>query len=126
MKSTRQRTAICEILDSTSQFQSAQEIFASLQQRKESVGLTTVYRVLQTLVDSDEVDALRRDDGEMMYRRCTPGQHHHHLICRSCGRTIEVEGASVERWAQDVAAKNGFSQVSHVVEIFGVCTSCRS
>ena len=125
-RSTKQRTAIAELLAAGSGFQSAQEIFAQLRQGAAPVGLTTVYRSLQGLVQAGEVDAIRRDDGEMVYRRCAGTTHHHHLVCRSCGQTVEVEGPDVERWAQGVAASNGFTDVSHVVEIFGICPNCQS
>jgi len=124
-RSTKQRTAIAELLAAGSQFQSAQEIFAQLRTSAAPVGLTTVYRSLQGLVDAGEVDVIRRDDGEVVYRRCAGTAHHHHLVCRTCGRTVEVEGPDVERWAHDVASTNGFTDVSHVVEIFGVCRTCQ-
>jgi Fur family ferric uptake transcriptional regulator len=57
----------------------------------------------------------------VVYRRCTSGAHHHHLVCRECGRTVEVEGPAVERWADAVAAQHGFRDVSHTLEIFGTC-----
>jgi len=112
-------------MESLDGFHSAQEIHARLTDRGQNVGLSTVYRTLQSLADADEVDALMADDGETLYRRCSRG-HHHHLVCRSCGRTVEVEGPTVERWADRVAEENGFADVSHTMEIFGTCTSCRS
>jgi Fur family transcriptional regulator, ferric uptake regulator len=121
---TRQRRAVAAALDAVNDFRSAQEIHDLLKQRGDTVGLTTVYRTLQTLADSGEIDILRNSDGEALYRRCSDG-HHHHLVCRSCGRTVEVEGPTVERWAQRVADEHGFSDLSHTLEIFGTCTDCR-
>ena len=92
--------------------------------RAHKVGLATVYRALQTLADQGEVDVLRTDDGESVYRRCSTGAHHHHLVCRSCGRTVEVEGPTVERWADAVSAEHGFRDVTHTLEIFGTCSDC--
>lgn len=122
-RSTRQRTAVAAILDELDDFHSAQDIHAMLRQRGEGIGLTTVYRTLQTLSDAGEVDVLRTADSESLYRRCSSG-HHHHLVCRTCGRTVEIDAPAVERWAGRVAAENGFVDVSHTVEIFGTCTSC--
>lgn len=123
-RNTRQRRAVAELMEDLDGFRSAQQIHALLAGRGENVGLSTVYRTLQALADADEVDALRSDDGETLYRRCSRG-HHHHLVCRSCGRTVEVEGPTVERWADRVAEENGFADISHTLEIFGTCTSCR-
>jgi Fur family transcriptional regulator, ferric uptake regulator len=120
---TRQRRAVSAALDAVDDFRSAQDIRDLLKQRGENVGLTTVYRTLQALSDTGEVDVLRNDDGEALYRRCSDG-HHHHLVCRSCGRTVEVAGPTVERWADKVAAEHGYTDVSHTLEIFGTCGAC--
>lgn len=124
-RATRQRAAVARLLDQTEGFRSAQEIWEQLRRCGEAIGLTTVYRTLQALADAGEIDVLRTDSGESVYRRCS-AHHHHHLVCRHCGRTVEVEGPAVERWAERVAAEHGFRDVSHTVEIFGSCGSCPS
>jgi len=120
---TRQRTAVQEVLAELHEFRTAQQIHDELRKRGDSIGLTTVYRTLQSLSDAGELDALRNAEGETAYRRCSDG-HHHHLVCRSCGRTVEVSGPAVERWANAVAAEHGFREVSHDLEISGTCDSC--
>ena len=114
------RDAVAEFLRGRETFTSAQEIWAGLRDDGSTIGLATVYRAVQALVDDGEIDALRTDDGESVYRHCGSG-HHHHLVCRQCGRTVEVEGPAVERWAAKVAAEHGFADVEHTVEIFGTC-----
>ena len=104
-------------------FASAQSVYQLLRKDGESTGLATVYRTLQKAAARNTVDVLRKDDGEALYRLCETG-HHHHLVCTSCGKTIEVEGSAVERWANTVAKNNGFRKVSHVVELFGLCAKC--
>ena len=121
---TRQRRAVAEVLGTFSDFRSAQEIHELLAQRGEAVGLATVYRTLQRLAEAGEVDLLRTEDGEAIYRRCS-NAHHHHLVCRECGATVEVEGPAVERWTRQIAEEHGYADVSHTLEIFGVCDSCR-
>jgi Fur family ferric uptake transcriptional regulator len=121
---TRQRRAVAAALGSFDDFRSAQEIHDLLRRNGETVGLSTVYRTLQALADGGEVDVLRTEDGEAIYRRCST-THHHHLVCRSCGRTVEVEGPAVERWTASIAADHGFTDLSHTLEIFGCCPSCR-
>ncbi len=122
-RATRQRAAVSAVLDSVDDFRSAQELHDLLKGRGENVGLTTVYRTLQALAELGEVDTLRTADGESVYRRCSDG-HHHHLVCRACGRAVEVAGPAVERWADKVADEHGYTEVSHTVEIFGLCPSC--
>ncbi|MCB5164816.1 transcriptional repressor [Streptomyces bambusae] len=123
-RSTRQRAAVAAALDEVDEFRSAQELHDMLKHRGDSVGLTTVYRTLQSLADAGEVDVLRNSDGEAVYRRCSSGDHHHHLVCRMCGKAVEVEGPAVEKWADSVAAEHGFVNVAHTLEIFGTCADC--
>ncbi|MFE4593542.1 Fur family transcriptional regulator [Streptomyces laurentii] len=123
-RSTRQRAAVSAALSEVDEFRSAQELHDMLKHRGDSVGLTTVYRTLQSLADAGEVDALRTSDGETVYRRCSTGDHHHHLVCRVCGTAVEVEGPAVEQWAETIAAEHGFVNVAHTVEIFGTCAEC--
>lgn len=123
VRSTRQRTAVLTALAEVDDFRSTQELHDYLRRRGDAVGLTTVYRTLQALAEAGEVDVIVREDGESVYRQCS-STHHHHLVCRNCGRTVEVEGPAVERWATRVAADHGFTDVSHTLEIFGVCSTC--
>ncbi|SEP45421.1 Fur family transcriptional regulator [Amycolatopsis saalfeldensis] len=119
-RSTKQRTAVVDLLNTVDDFRSAQELHDELRKRGDGIGLTTVYRTLQSLSEAGEIDVLRTDSGEAIYRRCS-SHHHHHLVCRVCGRTVEVEGPAVERWAEKIASENGFSDISHTVEITGTC-----
>lgn len=123
-RATRQRAAVATLLDSVEGFRSAQELHTLLRQRGDHVGLTTVYRTLTALAEAGEVDSILREDGEAVYRRCRDETHHHHLVCRDCGHTVEVDGPAVERWAHRIAEQSGFSAVSHTVEIFGRCAAC--
>ena len=120
---TRQRAALAELMATSSQFLSAQELHARLQASGASVGLATVYRNLQAMAADGDVDVLRTDDGEASYRSCSTDSHHHHLVCRECGRTVEVEGPAVETWASEVARQHGFTDVTHTIELFGTCTA---
>lgn len=123
LRATRQRSAVSALLGDLEEFRSAQQIYQLLREQGHAVGLSTVYRTLQALADAGDVDVIRSDD-ESLYRKCGTA-HHHHLVCRECGRTEEVEGPTVERWADRVAAEHGFSDVSHTLEIFGSCADCR-
>jgi len=123
---TRQRAAVEAVLADIDDFLSAQDLHARLRTQGQSVGLATVYRILQAMAADGDVDMMRTGDGEAVYRRCSSGSHHHHLVCRSCGRTVEVEGPAVERWADRIGAENDFSDVVHTVEIVGTCSGCQT
>ena len=124
IRATRQAVAVRDALTGRPGFTSAQDLYAELRQRGSSVGLTTVYRHLHTLADAGAGDVRRTTDGESVYRVCGTGVHHHHLVCRSCGRTVEIEGREVERWTRRVAEAEGFTDVDHAVEITGTCAAC--
>lgn len=123
VRATRQRAAISALLEKVDEFRSAQELHDELRRRGEGIGLTTVYRTLQSMAAAGVVDTLRTNTGESVYRRCSQ-HHHHHLVCRVCARTVEVEGGQAETWAAEVAREHGFSEASHTIEIFGVCEDC--
>ena len=126
VRATRQRGAVIALLDTVEEFRSARELHDELRRRGENIGLTTVYRTLQSLAAAGLVDMVRTDTGESVYRRCAGQHHHHHLVCRGCGSAVEVSGREVEAWAAEVAAAHGFSEVSHTIELFGTCTDCRA
>jgi len=125
LRPTRQRRAVTAALEQFDDFRSAQEVHEALRAGGATVGLSTVYRALQAMADAGELDMLRSEAGEAVYRRCS-ASHHHHLVCRTCGATVEVEGPTVERWTRGVAAEHGYADVSHTLEIFGTCGECSS
>lgn len=123
-RSTRQKRAVWSALNSLDDFVSAQDLHRLLSERGEKVSLATVYRVLQAHQEDGLVDVLRPDDGEAIFRLCAREEHHHHMVCRSCGLTVEFEAPDIESWAGELASKNGFTEVRHTLEIFGLCASC--
>lgn len=124
-RGTRQGGLVREQLAGAEGFRSAQSVYADLRAKGENVGLSTVYRHLQVLADDGDADTLQTADGEVLYRLCGQDRrHHHHLVCRRCGRTVEIEGPAVERWADRVAAEAGFTDVAHTIELLGTCQSC--
>ena len=122
-RNTKQRDDVREALKHQDGFVSAQELHQALKNDGLSIGLATVYRTLTALVDSSEADSLTRGS-ETVYRACEPG-HHHHLVCRECGVTVEIAATAIEAWAKDVAAQHGFSAPEHLVDVFGVCPACQ-
>jgi Fur family ferric uptake transcriptional regulator len=128
-RTTRQGAAVAEALTDADGFRSAQELFEELRSRGAAVGLATVYRHLNLLADQGSVDVVHREEGEAQYRLCGTGRpeerggtpHHHHVVCRECGRSVEVAAPEVEAWADKVARKAGYTDVTHTLEVFGLC-----
>ncbi len=128
-RSTTQGAAVRQALLEQDGFRSAQDIYASLRTQGQSIGLSTVYRHLQAFAIQGLADVIHTADGETTYRFCGDAgasKHHHHLVCRRCGRAEEVQGRAIERWADEVAREYGYVEVDHTVEVFGVCADCIS
>jgi Fur family transcriptional regulator, ferric uptake regulator len=122
-RNTWQREAVRGALATTEGFVSAQTLHSHLRDAGSPIGLATVYRALAELETEGEADSLQQE-GESLYRACTPGSHHHHLICRNCGLTVEITADAVEDWAKRVAAEHGFTSPDHIVDVFGLCEQC--
>ncbi|AQP46904.1 transcriptional repressor [Tessaracoccus aquimaris] len=122
-RQTWQKAAVRDLLLGGEEFRTAQQIHDQLREGGAKVGLATVYRALQAMAEADEVDVLRTPDGESAFRACSEG-HHHHLVCRSCGFSIEIAAHEVEEWASKVASAHGFTDTGHELEIFGLCQEC--
>jgi Fur family transcriptional regulator, ferric uptake regulator len=123
-RNTWQREAVRAALGATEGFVSAQGLHGALHANGSSIGLATVYRALGDLAAQGDADSLQSPEGESLYRACSTNDHHHHLICRNCGLTVEIEADAVETWAKSVAASNGFTDAAHVVDVFGLCAAC--
>ena len=123
-RATRQRAAIAAALQGEDAFLTAQELHAALVRGPTKVGLTTIYRNLQSMAERGEVDVVRRADGESMYRRCDRDEHHHHLVCSGCGYSVEIDNPDLESWASATARRHGFTLETHDLELFGLCEAC--
>jgi Fur family transcriptional regulator, ferric uptake regulator len=121
---TRQKRAVAALLAETGEFSSAQDLHARLKESGEKVGLATIYSQLRTLADAGEIDSVRGDSGETLFRRCDLVSHHHHLVCRRCGHAVELDAPEVETWARRVGGRYGFRHLDHVLEITGICDRC--
>lgn len=122
-RNTAQRATITNALEKTTRFVSAQELHDTISHTGARIGLATVYRTLQSLAADGAIDSIRQGN-ETLYRRCLSARHHHHLICRSCGKAVEIEGEQAEKWAAAVAAQAGFTALDHTIELSGLCPQC--
>jgi Fur family ferric uptake transcriptional regulator len=124
VRATSQRVLVVEELARESNDATAAEIHERLRRRGTNVGLATVYRTLSLLQQQGVVDTFTHHAGELCYRLCG-GVHHHHLVCTSCHRVVELRGCDLEPWVARSAKKHGFTATGHQVEIEGLCARCR-
>lgn len=124
IRRTKQRDAIEDVLSESQDFQSARQIHLALANSGSNIGLATVYRNLQGMTEAKIVEAIRSEDGEFLYKLCDTVAHHHHLVCRECGKTIDVADDKFERWVEEIAKSYGFTEVEHSADMFGLCAQC--
>jgi Fur family transcriptional regulator, ferric uptake regulator len=128
-RDTPRKRALLEVLADAEGFLSAAQLHdrirAQLAPRGLRVGITTVYNQLRRLSDTGAVDTVHGDDGEIRYWLPRQAAHHHYLVCRSCGRAVEIVAEPVEEWADTVGAEAGFGEVTHNFELSGLCGRCR-
>jgi Fur family transcriptional regulator, ferric uptake regulator len=123
-RGTTQRSAVLATLESSGRFRTAQEIYSELRQSGARVGLTTVYRHLQKLADSGVIHAVQTASRQTAYRQCATASPHHHLICVGCGAGVEITGSEMDDWVESLAVRLGYTDVSHSLEIRGLCPTC--
>ena len=125
-RNTLQRREVISALSRLQGFVSAQELHQLITRDAGQTSLATVYTQLKRLVGEGEVDVVMTDRGESLYRRCVIDAHHHHLACRRCGATVEVDAPELERWAQSIAETFDYRDPRHVLELNGICPACRT
>jgi Fur family ferric uptake transcriptional regulator len=124
LRSTRQRATVLAELLAEPDDVTAQQLHERLRARGERLGLATVYRTLRLLADVGVVDVLSHRPGELCYRRCAEG-HHHHLLCSRCHRVVELSECELEPWLERVSSQHGFVATGHRLEVAGLCAACR-
>jgi Fur family ferric uptake transcriptional regulator len=125
LRSTRQRLAVLDALAAEPDDATAQRIHARLRRHGHAVGLATVYRTLALLSERGVVDTLMHHPGEICYRLCSEG-HHHHLVCAECHRVVELGQCGLDAWLAAVGAEHGFTVSGHRIEVTGSCAECRA
>ncbi len=125
---TSQRLAIIRLfLENSEAHLTAEDIFRQLRERENRrVGLATVYRTLDLLVDVGVLRKLDFGEGRARYELAGEGiHHHHHLSCRSCGRVFEFGEDLLERLEREVRRRTGFLVLDHEVRLLGLCSRCQ-
>jgi Fur family ferric uptake transcriptional regulator len=122
---TAQRLAIATVLLNSEHHLSAEDVAKEVSARGRSVGTATVYRTIDTLLESGLL--VERDFGEG-FRRFEPARdvpNHEHLVCTQCGKVEEFRDERLERMTTIVAESRGFARQRHRLVIHGVCRDCQ-
>ncbi len=124
VRATRQRVRVLTELMGERDDVTAQELHDRLRSGGEKLGLATVYRTLGRLAEAGVIDSLSHHPGELCYRWCGQG-HHHHLVCSSCHRVVELADCELDPWLERISRAHGFVTTGHRLEVSGLCAACR-
>lgn len=125
IRATRQRLLVLAALSAERDDATAQQIHERLRASGEAIGLATVYRTVALLSEHGVIDMLVHQPGEICYRLCSEG-HHHHLVCSSCHHVVELGDCELDSWLDDLGAAHGFAVTTHTVEVTGLCSACQA
>ncbi len=123
---TKQRINIAKVVFSMRGHHSVEEIYLKVHQKVPSIGQTTVYRTIKLLCDVGLMEELQVGDGMARYEVVTSKEHHDHLVCKECGKTVEFHLPSIEKIQNELASEHGFTLLDHHHLLIGLCTECNS
>ena len=130
LKITKQRLLVLEALASCpGRYLTAEEIYETIKTDSPEIGLATVYRTIQLLSELCFIDRINLDDGFVRYEIVDANdsackRHHHHLICRNCGKIISFQDELLDKLEKKITEKTGFMVVDHEVKLYGYCKEC--
>lgn len=124
LKITLPRVKILEILaGSDERHMSAEDVYKTLLEQSEEIGLATVYRVLTQFEAAGLVERHNFEGGHAVFE-LDQGHHHDHIVCMKCGKVVEFMDETIERLQHEIAEKNGFKLVDHSLTLYGECEQC--
>lgn len=125
LKCTQERQLILREVFSIHQHFEADDIIFGLKRRGVRVSRASIYRTLPLLVESGLLREVHSSEKHSHYEHIFGHEHHDHLICTKCGRTIEFTDDRIEALQDRVCERHGFLPTSHILEITGVCGDCQ-
>jgi Fe2+ or Zn2+ uptake regulation protein len=121
---TPQRHAILKIIASSHDHLTPAEICTRVRQEYPTIGLVTVYRVINLLIQLNLICRVNLGGSSQSYLMRRPVEHHHHLICSQCGRAVDFTNCDLDQLEQQLARETGYNIEGHLLEIYGRCPEC--
>ena len=119
---TRSQERIMAVLKSLNRSISAQDLYIELRNRKQDLGLATVYRSLEALKIQGEVQVRTLGNGESVYSSLKSDRHH--LTCVNCGISLTIDECPVHDLERQLEKSHTFKVYYHTLEFFGLCQKC--
>jgi Fur family ferric uptake transcriptional regulator len=123
-QATPNRRLVAELVAATGGHFTAAELLERGRRERVNIGRATVFRALELLTSLHVVERLDLPSGSHAYVVCDPNEHHHHLVCSTCGRSEDVADGELARLVDEIGQRNGYRIESHRLELFGTCPSC--
>ena len=124
-RTTAPRRALVELIAARGGHFTAADLITDAESHNVKVGRATVFRTLDLLAEQGSLERLDLPTGEHAYVACAPHEHHHHVVCRRCGRSVEIADEGLRAVVQQVGVKSGFKIESHRLELYGLCPECQ-
>ena len=125
LKVTNQRLLILQCLIDGRDHVTAQELFEVVSKKDNSLGFATVYRFLRSLAEAKLVTEVRMGGLPARYEWTQKKSHHDHITCQNCGKISEFENPQIEHLQMEIAKSLGFVLTDHVLELYGICSTCQ-
>lgn len=125
LKMTPQRRLILDVFLNEDGHLASEDLYNKVKAKDKSIGQATVYRTLKLLSESGLAKEVHFGDGVTRYEQKYGSEHHDHIICDSCGKTLEVVDERIERLQEELAASQGFALTGHKMYLYGLCGDCR-
>ena len=103
----------------------AADLLSDARSRNVKIGRATVFRTLDLLTEQGSLERLDLPTGEHAYVACAPEQHHHHVVCRGCGASVEVTDSGLQAVVREIGAQSGYRIDNHRLELYGLCPECQ-
>jgi Fur family transcriptional regulator, ferric uptake regulator len=123
---TGSRQALTDLIDARAGHFTAAELLDDARRQRVRVGRATVFRTLDLLASSGALERIDLPTGEHAYVACAPNQHHHHVVCRQCGKSAEVMDSGLQSVVREIGQRSGYLIESHRLELYGLCPECQS
>ena len=123
-QATPNRRLVAQLVASADGHFTAADLLERSRRERVSIGRATVFRALELLTTLRVVERLDLPSGSHAYVLCDPDQHHHHLICSSCGRSEDVADGELPALIERIGRRSGYQIEAHSLELFGTCPRC--
>ena len=124
-RETAPRRAVTALIAKRNGHFTAADLLSDAEGRNVKVGRATVFRTLDLLAERGALERLDLPSGEHAYVACAPQEHHHHVVCRNCGASVEVADSGLQAVVREIGAQSGYRIDNHRLELYGTCPSCQ-